>query len=110
MADISDAYGIILGREFTKELNRYTAIDLSHIWLPWKGLPNQICIDREPLMKYMISKYNNINEVLFVETNLGNYRPFAYQNEVELQEECGDEVLLVLCSPLTNFTWMPPDT
>lgn len=84
MADISDAYGIILGREFTKALNGYTSTDLSHTWLPWKGLPNQIRIDREPRMKYMITDYNNINEVLFSETDLGNYRPFAYQNKVEL--------------------------
>lgn len=38
-------------------------------------------------MKFMITKYNNINEVLFVETKLGNYCPFAYQEEAEPQEE-----------------------
>ena len=103
VADIPDAYGIILGREFTKALNGYTATDLSHMWLPWKGLPNPIRIDREPWMKYMITEYNNLSEVLFAETDLGNYHPFAYQNELELQEECADEVLLMLCSPSANF-------
>lgn len=84
MADIPNAYGIIIGREFTKVLNEYTATDLSQMWLPWKGLPNQICINREPRMKYMITEYNNLSKVLFAETNLGNYRPFSYQNELEL--------------------------
>lgn len=98
VADIFDAYGTILGREFTKALNGYTATDLSHMWLPWKGLPNNIRIEHEPRMKYMITKYNNLNEVLFAETYLGNYHHFAYQNEVKPQEEFSAKVL-VLCSP-----------
>lgn len=81
------------------------------MWLSWKGLPNQICIDREPRMKFMIMEYNNTtNEVLFVEIELRNYCPFSYQEEVEPQEELPIEVFLVQCSPPTNLVHAPQST
>lgn len=40
VANIPDAYGLILGRDFTKTLNGYVSNDHSHMWLPWKGVPN----------------------------------------------------------------------
>lgn len=32
-------------------------------------------------MKFMITEYNNTNEVLFVETELGNYFLVMYQDD-----------------------------
>lgn len=56
----------------------------------------------------MITEYNNTNEILFVETKLGNYSRMAYQEELDSQEEeVTKEVLLVLCSPPTDLTDMP---
>lgn len=51
VVDILNSYGLILGRYFTKALNGYVSTDQSHMWLPWKGVPNQIIIEREPRMK-----------------------------------------------------------
>lgn len=43
--------------------------------------------------------------MLFTETELGNYFPFAYQEDVEPQaKELPTEVFLVHCNPLTNLT------
>lgn len=56
-------------------------------------------------MKLMIIEYNNTNEVLFVETGLGNYHPMAHQSEEGFQgEEVAEEVLLVLCSAPIDLT------
>lgn len=74
MASIPDTYGLILGKDFTKTLNRYVSTDHSHMWLPWKGLPNKIRIEREPRMKYVITEYQNTsNEILVSKVSLGNY-------------------------------------
>lgn len=56
----------------------------------------------------MITEYN-LNEVLFAETELGNYCPFAYQEE-NFQEGMVVEVLLVQCNPLADFSHRPQST
>lgn len=78
VVDILATYRIILGWDFIQALNGCAATDFSHLWLPWKGLPNYIRIDQEPHMNFMIIEYNNTNEVLFFEIELGNYCPMAY--------------------------------
>ena len=50
VADIPDAYGLVLSRDWSTKLNGYFASDWSHLWLPYKGSPNQINILREPHM------------------------------------------------------------
>ena len=52
VADILDGYGIILNRDWSTRLKGYFASDWSHLWLPHKGVPNQIKILREPYMKH----------------------------------------------------------
>lgn len=48
-------------------------------------------------MNFMITKYNNTNEVLFV-----------YQEESKpLEEEKTEEVFLVLCNPPANLPYAP---
>ena len=39
VADIPDAYGLILSRDWSAKLNGYFASDWSHLWLPYKGSP-----------------------------------------------------------------------
>lgn len=45
------------------------------MWLPWRGIPNQINIDSTPRLRLMIPEYEEDNEVLFLATDLGTYRP-----------------------------------
>lgn len=49
--------------------------DFSHMWLSWRGVPNRIKIDSTPRLRLKITKYGEKNEILFLETDMGNYRP-----------------------------------
>ena len=69
-ADILDAYGLVLSRDWSAKLNGYFASDWSHLWLPYKGSPNQIKILREPHMKYNVTQLEGKNES--VDPILGN--------------------------------------
>ena len=40
VVDIPEGYGMLLSRDWTRKLNGYIAIDFSHMWFPWKGIPN----------------------------------------------------------------------
>ena len=42
VVDIPDGYGLILNRDWLARLKGYFASDWSHLWLPHKGIPNQI--------------------------------------------------------------------
>lgn len=53
-------------------------IDFTQLWLPWKGLNNHIKIDVEPKLKTMIMEYNALNEVAFLQSNLGSYKVMAF--------------------------------
>ena len=49
VADIPEAYGLVLSQDWSAKLNGYFALDWSHLWLPYKGSPNQInSIKRAP--------------------------------------------------------------
>jgi len=47
VVDIPKAYGLVLSRDWSAKLNGYFATDWSHVWLPFKGQPNKIKVDRE---------------------------------------------------------------
>ena len=83
VANIPDAYGLVLSRDWSAKLNGYFASDWSHLWLPYKGNPNQIKILREPHMKYNVTQLEEKNEP--VDSVLGNYfielEPGNYQAE-----------------------------
>ena len=40
VADIPEAYGLVLSWDWSTKLNGYFASDWSHMWLPYKGSPN----------------------------------------------------------------------
>ena len=42
VVDIPEAYGLLLSRDWSRKLNGYFATDWSHLWLPYKGVENQI--------------------------------------------------------------------
>ena len=55
VADIPDAYALVLIRDWSARLERYFASNWSHLWLPFKGCQNQIKVLREPQMKYNVT-------------------------------------------------------
>ena len=62
VADIPDAYGLVLSRDWSARLDGYFASDWSHMWLPHKGSPNQIKVLREPQMEYNVTRLEEKNE------------------------------------------------
>ena len=75
MVDVVESYGLILGRDLARRLNGYIAADFSHMWLPWKGLTNQIKIESTPRLRLTITENGEPNEILFAETSMGVCRP-----------------------------------
>lgn len=66
---------MLLSRDWSRKLNGYISIDFSHMWLPWKGIPNQIKIESTPKLILLITRYDEDNEILFMETDSGTYVP-----------------------------------
>ena len=57
----------------------YFAIDWSHLWLPYNGRPNQIKINREPLMKQTVTDLNDLAEpTVFVNPVVEHYTFYSY--------------------------------
>ena len=81
VADIPEAYGLVLSRDWSTKLNGYFASDWSHLWLPYKGSLNQIKVLREPHMKHNVTQLecknepmNSVLENYFIELEPGNYQ------------------------------------
>ena len=72
MVEILETYGLLLSREWKKCLRGWFSIDFTQFWLPWKGLNIQIKIDVEPKLKTMITEYNSLNEIAFLQSDLGS--------------------------------------
>ena len=94
VADIPDAYGIVLSRDWSVKLNGYFASDWSHLWFPYKGSPNQIKILREPHMKYNVTRLEEKNEPVdsvlgnyFIELEPGNYQAEEASNTLDTQPD-----------------------
>ena len=71
VADIPEAYGLVLSWDWSAKLNGYFASDWSHMWFPHKVCPNQIKVLREPHMKHNVTRMEGNNEP--VNSVLGNY-------------------------------------
>ena len=69
VADILEAYGLVLSRDWSTKLNGYFASDWSHLCLPYKGIPNQIKLLRKPHMKHNVTQFEENNEP--VDSNFG---------------------------------------
>ena len=55
IADIPDAYGLFLSRDWSQQLNGFFATDRSTLWLPKNGKSNQIKINREIYLKHTVT-------------------------------------------------------
>lgn len=42
VVEIPDIYGMLLSINRSRDMNEYISIDWSHLWLPWRGIANQI--------------------------------------------------------------------
>ena len=62
VADIPEAYGLFLSRDWSQKLDGYFATDWSHLWIPHKGHPNKIRIDRERYMKHTVTQMTQMNQ------------------------------------------------
>ena len=71
VADIPDAYGLVLSRDWSTRLEGYFTLDWSHLWFPFKGCQNQIKVLKEPQMNYNVTQLEGKNEP--VNSVLGNY-------------------------------------
>lgn len=67
VVEILEIYGVLLSREWTHYLRGWFSTHFTQLWLPWKGLNDQIKIDVDPKIKIMITKYNALNEVAFLQ-------------------------------------------
>ena len=84
VVDILEAYGLILSRDWSAKLNGYFATNWSHLWLPFKGQPNKIKVDRERYMKHIVTDLNDTNElVMFNHSILGNFCFEIFFGELE---------------------------
>jgi len=87
VVDIPEAYGVILSIDCLAKLNGYFATNWSHLWLPYKGQPNKIKVEREHYMKHTVTKLNDPNKsVMFSRSILGNlcFETFFKELEAEL--------------------------
>ena len=62
VADIPEAYGLVLSRDWLAKMSGYFASNWSHMWLTYKGIPNQIKVLREPHMKHNVTHFEEKNE------------------------------------------------
>ena len=62
VADILDAYGMVLSWDWSVKLDGYFASDWSHLWFPYKGCQNQIKVLREPQMRHNLTQLEGKNE------------------------------------------------
>ena len=104
VTDIHEAYRLVLSQDCSAKLNEYFASDWSHLWLPYKGSPNQIKVLREPQMEYNVTQLEEKNEPVnyvlgnyFIELEPGNYQaeeasgiPYTHPNLLRFSQD--DEI------------------
>lgn len=61
VVDIPEFYGLILRRDWSKNIHGYFTTDWSHMWLPYNGKPNQIRVDHEKHQKYIVIEIEGEN-------------------------------------------------
>jgi len=86
IADITEFYGLILSRDWSEKLHGYISTDWSHMWLPYKGKPNQIKIDREKHMTHTVTDFDQENQPIAFNNNiLGNYSSESFFGNFTIQ-------------------------
>jgi hypothetical protein len=84
VVDIPWAYGVILSRDWSTKLNRCLTMDWSHLWLPYKGFPNNIKVEHEHYMKHTVTDLNDSNEpIMFLNSILIKFCFDTFFGELE---------------------------
>ena len=108
VADIPEAYGLFLSRDWSEKLKGYFATDWSHLWISHNGHPNKIRIDRERYMKHKVTELDDSNElVLFTDTIMGNYMVDSFFGNFEA--ETSPVQNSVRQSEVFHFTQVPEE-
>ena len=86
IADIPEFYGSILSMDWSEKLHGYISIDWSHMWLPYKGKPNQSKIDREKNMTHTVTDFEQENQPIAFNNNiLRNYSAKSFFDNFNAQ-------------------------
>jgi len=89
VVDILEAYGMLLSRDWSLNLNGYFTTDWSHLFLPQRGKSDMLRVDWEGYMKYVVREPNNPNEaVMFYNFILGNYSLDVYARNLFRRVPC----------------------
>jgi hypothetical protein len=73
VVEIPKSYGLLLRRDWSTKIQGYFSTDWSHLWLPYKGKENQICINSEAHMKHTVRELEGkIEPVSFAHSILRN--------------------------------------
>lgn len=82
VVDIPEAYGMLLSRDWSTNLNGYFETDQSLLLLPQNGKGDMLRADRERYMKYVVAELNEPNEpIMFTNSILGNHSFDVYAME-----------------------------
>jgi hypothetical protein len=74
IVDIPKYYRMLLRRDWSENLHGYFSMGWSHLWLPLKGNPNMISINREKYLKHTVTDLEAPNKPSSTEfLVLGNY-------------------------------------
>lgn len=66
IVDIPGTYGLFSSQYWIQHLKGYLETYLIHLWLPWKGEPNKIKVNRERYMKHVVTDINGFNEPIML--------------------------------------------
>ena len=84
VVDILEEYGVILSRDWLAKLNEYFATDWTHLWLPYKGHPNKIKVEREHYIKHTATDINDLNNMIMFSRSIhGNFYFDTFFEELE---------------------------
>lgn len=72
--DIPKSYELVSSRDWSSKINNYFMTNWSHLWIPNNSQPNNIWVNQERYMKYVITELSDVNEpMMFNNSILGNY-------------------------------------
>lgn len=92
VVDIHEMYGLLLSRDWSKNLNGKFSTNWSHLWIPLNNKPNKIKIEREKHVKYIVTDLGNQNEpIMFTQASVNNYSFDSYLGNFAFEESSLEE-------------------
>jgi len=66
VANIREAYGLLLSRDRSAKLQVHFSIDYTHLWIPYKGRTKPIRVDNKSHMKHIVTNIEGKNEAISI--------------------------------------------